>query len=85
MEHRMQLKKEQAERLLEEIGKEKSSAVLVTELIANYHRMCPEELYEALVEIRTSIECEEWAHNCYVEDLKKKLVELDQIVMKKEQ
>ena len=72
----MEFTKEELKRLLTEIENTKSAAVLITELIAKCHRICPDRIQEELIEIRLSIEAEEWAYNRRVEDLKAENIEL---------
>lgn len=53
------------------ITEHKSTPVLITELISNYPKMCPMDIYKALCEIREASERDERIRETYAACLKK--------------
>ena len=58
------------ENLIKAIKEDKSTAVLITELIEDFTEMCPYEIEEALRDIRDSAEIDAWMMKVYRKKLK---------------
>lgn len=59
------------EKLLNALKDEKSTAVMITELIEELEDMYPVDIEAALDEIRKSAEADAWLRRCYKRKIKK--------------
>lgn len=59
------------EKLLNALKDEKSTAVMITELIEELEDMCPVDIEAALDEIRRSAEADAWLRRYYRRKIKK--------------